>query len=170
MLESIQNSTNKTIPEKFKSAFNSCEPLVQNRFKVTFDEKLKLSNFITESITLPKYNGYVNKWDAMEIKLCSLVSPSTTVPIYELVQKFMANKTNKGNNISNKIEEDLFNFTIEELDPVGTPINTWNIKSNQIKYVDFGYMDAKITINSPTIISINFLPLSVELFILPIKE
>jgi hypothetical protein len=120
--------------------YNSFEPKLVTRFKVTFTEGFKIPQYVIFSCDRPKLKCFINDtftWEDIEMKFFDPIAPSTS----EEIMKYI-NESFKSHVI----------FKLELLDPCNDVIEEWHVKS-KIANVDFGHLDwyqndcVKITMN-----------------------
>lgn len=121
--------------EKFLSIPVPYEPKRNNRFVVKLPKSFNIVEWVISSCTYPKYSFTKNKWENIIISLRDPIEPSTSDKLWHLMKK-----------IQNGITFDE-PITMETLDPIGNPIEKWNIEIGKILMIDFGegdYSDDKL--------------------------
>lgn len=126
------------------------EPKRNNRFIVRFPSEFGIEPLTVQKINRPKINfkpkelNIMNQtqfissnfeWSNFEIELIDFIGPSTSSGVYNLID-FCQDHIKY-----NVIEDFLFSFSIEALDPVGVVIEKWIIYVKELLEVDFGNYD-----------------------------
>jgi len=116
------------------------EPLMKNRFYISFPENTRIPSHLVKSGFLLKYsynNGRI-EWDDMKISFYNPIEPS----IQQIFVDMMRNDS----------IQNIMNMTIKMLDPTGRVVSEWSV-NGFISGVNFGEFD--YSSDSPLELSIN---------------
>ncbi len=106
------------------------EPKRKNRFAVNFPDIFSIPSFTVKNIQRPIYNH--GAWDHMFIQFHDMVMPSTSHGIMNMVRHCSLNINNV-----------LFTFDIQSLDPTGACVERWDIEVQELIRIDFGDLSSE---------------------------
>ncbi len=118
------NNDNRVI----RNNFVPFEPMVRNRFLVSFPDEIGIGEYMVQSVDRPRAhlrNGLV-EWENIRIDFVDPIVPSVSQALSVFFQ---------GENLMNNVLE----FKIQMLDPVGTVVSEWII-NGFIGTIDFGHL------------------------------
>jgi hypothetical protein len=100
-----------------------------NRFIVKFPTEFQLPEWTVTKINRPKFNN--DGWGNMEVTFIDPICPSATQGLYNIIA-YIAKAD---------VQNPLFEFTLQILDPVGNAVEEWSIGVNKVLNIDFGELD-----------------------------
>lgn len=106
----------------------SFEPKLNNRFIVKFPEELDIPSWCVSQINKPEYHN--GQWSIITIMFRDPIAPSISQRIYKLLDSKITESPNQ-----------LKEFHIVSLDPVGVEVEDWHIIVDEIIYFNFGLLN-----------------------------
>ena len=106
----------------FKTSLPELEPKKDNRFEIILPEKFGIPSYMVQSAEKPKIRN--GNWENIKIGFLDVIEPSSPQLLMNMLK-------------SNEI----FSFIFHHLDPIGVPVEEWEIKVRKIVGVDFGNVD-----------------------------